>query len=211
MKKSELIENVKMQAEKNRAMFIDVLNGLNTISEVKGNWNAKQYITPANNAKKYNVTELKAVIVARYDKLKAKKVEKDINEINEIFNAGSINEINVSIEWKRSQTWGANPTATVNISGDKYEYFTSGSISGCGYDKESTAFASAINKSKAFRKLMFENADKLNNLYGWGKGYGTLSGGVGVSCYYSIFEAMGYKMKKVGNGKMFDAYYITKK
>ena len=37
---------------------------------------------------------------------------------------------------------------------------------------------------------------------------GVLSAGVGVNCYYSIFEHLGYKMHCVATGKTFDAYQI---
>lgn len=206
--KTQIIENIKTQAEKNRNQFLTSLSGKNTVSELKNDWHIKQYITPAHNAKKYDAEQLKAVIIARYDKLKAKETEEEITEINNIFTSGEITEINISIEWKKSATWGANPTAEATIRGDKWENFSSGSISGCGYDKESTAFAHALNQSFAFRKLIYTNSEKLNGIYGW-RGC-TLSGGVGVSCYYRIFEAMGYKMTNVGSGKKFDVYHIVK-
>jgi hypothetical protein len=56
---------------------------------------------------------------------------------------------------------------------------------------------------------------KLTNreLFGYGSGYGILpnfEGGVGVSCYDRIFNAIGYEFKTVSSGKTFDVYRISK-
>ena len=193
---------------KNREYFVELLNEKQTVEELKGSWQTADYITTSNKKKNLSLVELKEVILSRFDKLAKKRLDKEINELNEIFNSGTIDEISVSIEWKASRTWGANPTATVKIFGSEFQYIVSGSVSGCGYDKESTAFADAINQSKAFRKILFENSEKIAGKYGHSNG--KFNGGVGTSCYYSIFEALGYKMSKVGSGKWFDVYNIVK-
>ena len=204
----KLIEDVQNYHINNREYFVNLLAEKQTISELKNSWQTGEYITPANKKKNLSIVELKEVILARFDKLAQKRIEKEINELNEIFNSGTIEEISVSIEWKASRTWGANPTATVKIFGSEFERLNSGSVSGCGYDKESTAFADAINQSKAFRKMLFENSEKIAGKYGHSNG--KFNGGVGTSCYYSIFEALGYKMSKVGSGKWFDVYNVVK-
>ena len=193
---------------KHRERFVELLNEKQTVDELNGNWSTADYITPSNKKKNLSLVELKEVILSRFDKLAKKRLDKEINELNEIFNSGTIDEISVSIEWKASRTWGANPTATVKIFGSEFERLVSGSVSGCGYDKESTAFADAINQSRAFRKMLFENSEKIAGEYGHSNG--KFNGGVGTSCYYSIFEALGYKMSKVGSGKWFDVYNVVK-
>ena len=203
-----LIEETQNYHIKNREYFVELLNEKQTIEEIKGSWQTADYITPSNKKKNLSLIELKDVILVRFDKLAKKRIEKEINELNKIFNSGTIEEISVSIEWKASKMWGANPTATVKIFGTEFERLNSGSVSGCGYDKESTAFADAINQSKAFRKMLFENSEKIAGKYGHSNG--KFNGGVGTYGYYSSFEALGYKMSKVGSGKWFDVYNVVK-
>jgi len=38
----------------------------------------------------------------------------------------------------------------------------------------------------------------------------TFAGGVGVSCYYNVFESIGYKLNHIANGQTFDVYTIEK-
>jgi hypothetical protein len=64
-------------------------------------------------------------------------------------------------------------------------------------------------------KLLFKLGEKdTKNLYGFSKFKDCylphLSGGVGVSCYYSIFQELGYKLEKVSSGKMHDSYICRK-
>ena len=60
-------------------------------------------------------------------------------------------DIKISIEWKKSATWGANPHGEAWLSFiDKdghrnSKYVTFGGVSGCGYDKLSTAVAGCLN------------------------------------------------------------------
>jgi len=207
--KTKLIEIAKIESEKRVLEFINSVDKIQEKKELYSTWWINQHITPAyKNRKDLNCEQLKEVIKTRFVKTNAKKLASEIAEIESIFASGSISEISVSIEWKNNRTWGANPTATAQIYGDKYEHLISGSISGCGYDKESTAFADAVNQSLAFRKLLYEGSEVVNKEYG--HRYGKLSGGVGVSCYYRIFELLGYKMKQTGSGKMFNCYHITK-
>ncbi len=202
------IAKVKTQFKKDRKELLSTLKEVKTVKEIKGKWFLRQYITPATNCKDLTLKELNQAIVKIYDNRKVKELIKEIAFVESIFNAGIIKEIRVSIEWKKNYTWNANPTATVEIYGDNYEHLNSGSIGGCGYCKESTAFAQAINQSLAIRKLLIKGAKKIEKDYGHRNG--TLSGGVGVSCYYRIFEHLGYKMTKVASGKMFDAWHVIK-
>jgi len=147
-------------------------------------------------------------------------LHKEIEHIETVFNAPDMVSASVSIECKKSAMWGSNPSGSASVSyADKSRnIFESGSISGCGYDKESTAFAHAINQSNSFLKALYVLKDanvetKNHDLFGYGSGYGILprlEGGVGVSCFYRIFEKLGFKMDNAASGKTFDAYMINK-
>lgn len=166
------------------------------------------------------IKDPKQYLLDRWIKKQSKTLAKEIEHVKEVFNSNDLNSITVSIEWKKNRTWGSNPTAEAKIYYSDFNccYFESGSIGGCGYDKGSTAFAQALNQSKGFLKLMYALKDanietSNHDLFGYGSGYGILprlEGGVGVSCYPSIFEKLGFKMRTVASGKSYDAYLIEK-
>ena len=142
---------------------------------------------------------------ARQEAKRLAKIEKEKNQ-------KPVKEIVFSIEWKKSRMWGHNPhleAKALHIDGT-CTYFTS-TASGCGYDKESQVIADAFNNLLKYKIYEFrENSEEklpygLNNRENY-KGY---SGGIGVSCYYSISEAIGGKFEKVASGKTFDAYKLT--
>jgi len=124
-------------------------------------------------------------------------------------------EIKVDIQWEDSRMWGANPTATCTVFGSSISQYKSRSVSGCGFDKESEAFAEACNQSRHIRRILitaYENTDHKN--YGYRTpedGYlPSLSGGVGTDCYRDIFKAAGYEMVKELSTKNVDFYIIRK-
>jgi hypothetical protein len=116
--------------------------------------------------------------------------------------------------------WGNNPTAEAEVYTDYRDVYNSGSIGGCGYDKESTAVANVLNQSNEVLKLLYTLKNKKcnvelknNDMFSYGAGYGitpSIEGGVGVSCYNRIFNKVGYKFSKVSSGKTFDVYKIEK-
>lgn len=195
---------------------------LNSINELETNEakNISWYLLellPANKKKHVfkNIQECKDYLKKRLEIHTEKKLKTLLNELN--FNdLQELNSITISVEWKRSQTWGANPTAAAYING--VGQVSSGSISGCGYDKQSTAVARILNEVPQFKKLMFELKDKNINLknhdiFGYGSGYGILpsfEGGVGVGCYNNILNKIGYKFETVSSGKNYDVFKITK-
>lgn len=91
----------------------------------------------------------------------------------------------------------------------------SSSVGGCGYDKETTAIAQAMNQSSTILKMAcmaIENNAKpyeVNNFFEY-LSLPSFKGGVGVSSYRSAFESMGYKWKDISSGKHFDVYTIRK-
>ena len=130
-----------------------------------------------------------------------------IAEAEAIEASDDVLEFSVSVEWTSSRMWGSNPEATIRVG---YDSFVSGPISGCGYDKESTAIAKAFNQSKKLRKMLYKNRDKISREYGYDKKLVALCGGVGSDCFWMIFKACGYDVKHVACGKMYDVWNIVK-
>jgi len=160
------------------------------------------------------------------DKWTASKVDK----LTRAENAASVVSVSISIEWKKSRTWGANPTAEVRVEDENGHFFRGvGSASGCGYDKESAAVASAINGIDSIIKMLCDCKEsalasgnecegKANDsnaaVIAYGAGYGAIpyfEGGVGMSSHERVFNACGLVLKNQSHGKMFDTYYFEKK
>lgn len=125
----------------------------------------------------------------------------------------------VTIEYKKSRMWGMNPTSSTNFG------FTSESVGGCGYDKQSTALAYALNSHLPLLKLLYakknrllkehENKDKVkdnNSLLGYGSGYNILpkfEGGVGFESHRSIIEGSHLAFESVTQAKTTDVFIIS--
>lgn len=180
---------------------------LESANEDLTNWRVKEVMPKGK--KNYTLEYAKKRIETYF----SKELQKELANYEDVLNAPSIKEITINIEWTKSRTWGANPTATARIWLDNgmFESFTY-KCSGCGYDKESTVIAGALNQSKSIIKLLLQLPE--NNLYGYYKNEGYLphlSGGVGTSSYPSIFSLGGYNMKHISSGKMFDSWIIELK
>lgn len=153
--------------------------------------------------------------------------EKQLSKLRTAAAAPALSFLSVSVEWKRNSTWGHNPTATARTDDGTF----SGHASGCGYDKESAAVGEALNKSPAVMRVLYQAAEQAmkngesfqtlssgcvswRDVLGYGSGYAILpyfEGGVGVSCFWSIFKVCGYECRSTGSGKMFDAYTVERK
>lgn len=206
--------------------FVKTINAVDDLKDLD-RW---YYENLLPNGKKFNsmeINDLKTYLIERKKKATNKAIEKEINRINSVFNAGELIDIKITVEWRKSRTWGSNPNAEcwytyTDTSGIKqYRYVFSGSIGGCGYDKLSTAVAKCLNQINEVLKPLYTLKDKAilntditnHELLGYGSGYGILpsiEGGVGVSCYPSIFEKIGFVFKCVASGKSFDVYTIEK-
>jgi hypothetical protein len=157
----------------------------------------------------------KQFLIVRINKDLEKDIIKKTNEINLVYSANDLVSVKIQIEWKKSKMWGSNPTCNIVVKDDKDGYFnyTSGSIGGCGYDKESTSVAEALNASPTIRKLFCEKGENVSS-YGFrhqiNYSLPYLEGGVGCNCYSRVFEEMGYKFESIAHGKNFDVYNISK-
>ena len=198
---------------------------LTSIKEIKTN-EAKRldwYLLELLPASKKNhvfasVKECKDYLIKRLELRTEKKLKDLVSLIEFNENLQEIESITIDVEWKKNQTWGANPTAKSYING--IGFVSSGSIGGCGYDKQSTAVANVLNQVPQFIKLMFELKNKSKNcklknheVFGYGSGYGILpsfEGGVGVSCYNAILNKIGYKFETIASGKSFDCFRVSK-
>ena len=153
---------------------------------------------------------------------------KTLFKIAEAENAEELKYIRINVDWVRNRTWGYNPKVEMWTN---CGYYT-GSASGCGYDKESSAIAEALNNSPEVMRKLYELAEKMlgevgnvayksdlnciswRNSIGYGSGYSIrpyFEGGVGIGCFESIFNKMGYSWHNAGSGKNWDCYNITKK
>lgn len=200
------IEN-KINALK-EALKIDNVDALN--------WYQKDRLTAAqyDHLKNGNLKRFKELVKTQIKKEEAKKqtVKNDcVRKIQDMKEAGSLNYLKITVEWSRSQTWGYNPHVEAwaryaNIC----TLYNTGSASGCGYDKESAAVASAINDiTKPFILKNFSTL-KDPSIYGVCSNHLHFDGGVGMSSFIKAFRACGYEVHE-SHGKMFDSYIIVKK
>ena len=132
-------------------------------------------------------------------------------------NQPEIRELKITIEWRKSRTWGSNPHAKAevtykdNTAGEwktgffRQEGFT---CSGCGYDKESTVIAEIFNEFLRYKLWKVTGGKKDSFPYGAyiRPDHVSFSGGIGTSCYYNIAEALGGKFEHIASGKTFDVY-----
>lgn len=210
---NEFIATAKKQIKDSLKSDIEMIKKSTDFSE----WQIKGFIT-AKNFGNYTKAEKVAYLIKRAT-LKANAKETELlRHVELLKDAKQIENFSISVEWKKNSTWGANPTAEIRVcyTDSCCEHFT-GTASGCGYDKESAAIASAFNQCNSLIALLFkvEKKDPEGKVYGYSNSkngfFPHLSGGVGTSCYPAIFALAGFKMQKVGSGKMFDSWAVNKK
>lgn len=187
-----------------------------TAKQLLDSWYYRDYMTPATfeAMKQTEPTETApAELLAKMEKKKAreeaKNTAKRLEKLAQAEQAATANYIDISVEWVRSRTWGANPHATVT--GEKVRTF--GTASGCGYDKQSAAIASAFNENPEILKIIYDHAEagqpfpySVNTF----AGVPYFNGGCGVSCFESVFKSCGYIFRCTGSGNWFDCYTITR-
>ena len=211
-----LAQSIVSENEKNNAYKLELISNLDNTDITKLDWRLSDLLTAGQKKKLFSLDELKEVLKSRNKKAQEKKNLKDLERLD-FASLEDIDTLTINVEWKRSQMWGMNPTAEAYVNG--IGHVSSGSIGGCGYDKQSTAVSRVLNQVPQLIKKLYElkenNVDvKNHDLFGYGSGYGVLpsfEGGVGVSCYYKIFDSIGYEFKTISNGKTFDVYQISRK
>lgn len=221
--KARVLSNAEKDKEKNR-FFIE--NGF------LPTWNENEQNNPDRGIERYSteskwkayqagtLSRKKAVEIAC--KRAARQIDKSaavkLNAIAAAEKAVDLSFIAVSVEWNKSRMWGYNPAVEVITNTGR----TTGSASGCGYDKESAAIADAFNKNPAIVKILFslaENALQENSAAAWGKdigygsGYGSMpyfEGGVGSSCFWSILEKAGFHKTADNGGNRYHYYELNR-
>lgn len=229
MRFSNLRNAVVKENETKRTEWLDAVNGsgiVNNMSyvDILTRW-ATQRMCKAFYANKAGEKELKKSAVIQINRQYDKMTKKSIEKIAIAENAGSLHSIHIGVDWHNSRTWGMNPCALVKVyteseASRQCEGVYTGSASGCGYDKLSTAIADALNRSPSVMRVIYAVANSLDGKekeyrgkIGYGSGYAILpyfEGGVGVSCYRSIFEKIGYIWRDIANGKTYDVFTVEK-
>jgi hypothetical protein len=169
------------------------------LKEVKENnvtW-TEQYM----GRKKPYIKDRENKVIKRLKENSQKEVDRLFKKID-LVNSASDNlerSIIINIVFSKSRTWGYCPVAEDNFGN------YAGSITGCGYDKESTASAKILNCHNLILKRMYklknDNIDiKNGELFGYGSGYSLLpffEGGVGIDCHIRILEKLDFKVLKM--------------
>lgn len=212
----KLTKQVKKENEKELKKAISNLNKAKK-EDFINLWYYSEKLTKRQKeklTKKEQKEILKNEIIKDYEK----RLIKNLKRIDTIKNANqNVETITINVDWVKNPTWGHNPHATIYTNNGET---TEGKASGCGYDKESTAIAEALNKNNDILKLLYIAKNKkmtlknTNNhdLLGYGSGYGVLpyfEGGVGVSSLLNIFRKLGYNIQEHHTNKS-DFYTITK-
>lgn len=220
-----LIKVTEVQSKKELSKFKRELEEHKTIESIFDVWYYKNFLTPGALKKEWKSTrELKNYLILRQGKRHTRRLDEQLRSIEAVkSNTKTIESITISVEWKKSSMWGSNPTATatVNFTDHTRAHYSSRSVGGCGYDKESTAISEALNLCGPLLKEMYTIKNKPCNVrkgnssvFGYGSGYGitpNFEGGVGVSCYYDIFKKLKMNFKGITSGKAFDVYQVTRK
>lgn len=153
----------------------------------------------------------------------ARKAAKEAARIEAERNQKPVQSIDISIEWRKSRTWGSNPYLEAFVvfkdgSGQRLNF----TCSGCGYDKESTVIADVFNTVLKYKLWQLSNEQvKGGNgsfdsgaapygIHSYNDGnYRYFGGGIGTNCYYDIAKYIGGKFERVASGKTYDAYKYT--
>lgn len=186
--------------------------------ELLESWWVKNSFNKRERAKLESMTYdqiLNAYKARRIEEIK-KESERAAEEIKAVCAASMPEFIDVTVEWKKNRTWGANPRAEVRTGEN---FLGSRSIGGCGYDKESTATAECFNKDAGIKKAalvaLYKNEHMpKNRRYIYGVNFfhchaPYFEGGCGFSCHRHVLELAGYKLVNQNGGKMFNTYYFA--
>jgi hypothetical protein len=218
-----LINAITAQHRQRLEDFIFQINQIQDVKELD-TWYYNELVPRGKITLGMSLDVLRAYLIKRKEKEINKSIERDVNKIKTVMSSGELTEVKISVEWKRSNTWGSNPKGEAWVSfidkdGNRNShYITTESIGGCGYDKLSTAVAQCLNQFNEVLKVLYTEKDKHidqknHDLLGYGSGYGILpnvEGGVGVSCYPRMFEKVGFKFNQIASGKTYDVFMITK-
>lgn len=195
--------------------FAKKLDGL-TAGALLSSWYLKEYTTPraleaveGMQAGELVPERIRAKMFAKFTRETDKQRAKKLDRLRTVAEYRAPVGVSVGIEWKRSRVWGYNPTATATADHTR----TTGTASGCGYDKGSAATAEAFNNNAELLRIIYDHAEK-GNAFPYGvrifAGLPYFEGGCGLSCFREIFAACGYQWEHIASGETFDAYTARK-
>ena len=184
--------------------------------------------------KNKEITKTKAIekAIERKRKEIEKRNAKELQRLEDIEKAEIFTNIEIVVSWSRSSMWGYNPHAVAKMwNGNTFEQYE-GKASGCGYDKQSAAIATALNQSKGVLKLFADYKEKQlkkrkridkdkrscsgidnRNAICYGFGYAPIpyfEGGTGTNCFIQGFKLVGFEVIEIHTDKV-DCYRLTKK
>lgn len=162
-----------------------------------------------------SAAEIRKILIIKRELEDEKRIKDFYLKCDEIALTAPCDSISISVSWAKNKTWGMNPSAEI-MSGGQH---TTGHASGCGYDKLSSAIGNALNKNysilnrlyNAYEKQLRKNKNiSIHEAIGYGAGYKTpyFEGGVGYSCFRSIFQELGAKVNIWQEGKAWDSMLI---
>ena len=207
------IEQASAERIRKNGEYIDGLTAGKALSD----WCAADYLTPktaealkACDPDEPIPAEMSAKMKAKAARIETALMNKRLDKVTAAEAVELPDGVSISVEWKKSRTWGANPHATA------YAAFTvtKGSASGCGYDKESAAIAAAFNDNPEVMAIIYTAVEA-----GVEPGYSVFhsiglpyfDGGCGVGCFYKVFKNCGYQFKRIADERTFDCYVIEKR
>lgn len=211
--KVEIIKEIKEETEK----LINKLDSPEGLNNLLSNYHKKYKIKPKERFIKFLMKKAE------------KETEEKLNKIKAVTEAEDFKgDFIITIEATKNNMWG------YTFKGYGSNSFKGSVVSGCGYDKTSTATAEVLNSNLSILKLLYIAKDKAitehkheknpdntylrtsdinRNYLGYGSGYGILpnfEGGVGVSCHIRILKELGLIMEHITDTKNTDVYLIRR-
>lgn len=214
-----LANAVNQHYEKEIEKFINSLYTIKMGTVLTG-WYYRQYTTPKTeklmsqlDPESVLTEEIRAKMVKKFSRMTEKERIIKMHRLEAAASAPDLESAIINVEWVKSRTWGHNPHAEIDVYGEHVRETTTGSASGCGYDKESAAIAHAANSNPMIMKILYnhaENGGKFPYSVITFAGLPSFDGGCGVSCFRSVFEVCGYKWEDVAHGNRYDVYSLRK-
>lgn len=190
-----------------------------TVEDIR---NSRYYNFLTEHQKQKSLEEQKKIFLKRLQKRRDKEIFELSKKLEEVAAAPAFLGAVVSVEWKRSTTWGKNPRATSKITTTNGTTVLNGSaVTGCGFDKLSESIARVLNASDAIKKVLYQKfeealqndpAASLREALGYGSGYELpkFEGGCGVSTICEILKKCGFEFKEIASGSNFNVFEVRK-
>lgn len=174
----------------------------------------KNNLTELNNAYIKSIIEWKQREGSGKRAIKNYLIKENARRL-EFKNQKHIKNMTITIEWKKSRTWGANPHAEIKGQYIDGTFFRDDgfSCSGCGYDKASTVLSQIFNKYLRYKLIATAKSKKKKEAFPYGAYFRkdslpSFEYGVGVSCYQNMTKALGGKFQYITSTNTLDVYYI---